>query len=169
MTDLVKPFNYRQDLLENKDVPPSSNSGRVDETNELLRQILKNLNRRRPRVRAVIDVQDLIGNGAFATVRFLNQGKPVKSLYTIISNASGTSLYLTINEPPQLANANGFSGIYLNSPFSATNSNSALILENVEIEYLNITTNISKNIGVNKILSDGAIWVYAWTDPEDAW
>lgn len=165
------------DFLESQ--PLTSGGEWLSEQNQLLTEILRTLKRSRPSQRAVTDVQMTNGANVLntyqdrATVRFLNSGKPVKSLYTIVRNSSTQNIGVAVNESLTTDGAST-TGYFLGNRTSAYGW---LILP-TEIEFLTIAVisgagglgipvNNSNDAGFSA--ANGCITVYGWTVPFDAY
>ncbi len=166
-------MTLRADLLEPSPAQSSPPVIDLTDTNRILRSIFAELRKDVPKQRCIIEVQGgivvngvhTVGNGSPpATITFLNEGNPVKSLYTIVVNGTPVIddffqtdlISVSINEPNIINN-----GIYL--VWFQQN----IILPDVEIQYLSINSAGNNVIPINAPSQDhGSVWVYAWTLPE---
>lgn len=167
------------DLLERSPVQDSNAPVDLLQTNQLLRELLKETRKQLPKIACLIDVQGgVILNGVSATqlgspvtVRFKIEANWVKSFYTVVYNTSLDYCAVTINEPNS-SRATGVrlgNGYVLAPAFLTNNITLPLILPNVEIESLSIQTSNASPVPVNfgdPTTAQGMIMVCGWSLPE---
>jgi hypothetical protein len=138
--------------------------------NDLLFAILKEIRRTHPDQRTVLDLQFTNPLRVLAAVddrvriRFLNEGKPVKSLYTLVSNNCDQVIGIGINEPV-LTNATDTSGYQL--------AIGGKVEIEAEIEFLEIgvVAGGAVSVGINNsagLATNGVVAIYGWTLPSEA-
>ena len=166
----------RADMLEPTPSPIPQVIADLGETNRLLRRIWEEVRKSNPKQRTVINVAEgpVAATGALgcgfdlaARVVFLNEGNPVKSLYTIIVNACTSDLMVGINDPVF------HQGVATVGTGLTVLAGEHLIIPDVEIQMLTLV--LEEDVAVIPInnMPDptaalGSIWIHAWTLPEYA-
>ena len=149
----------------------NSDISTMETTNLLLQALIREIRKAHPSKLCVTDVQynnakKIIDSSAdHVTVRFLDQGKPVKSQYLLITNGTPLSIAVGLNMPAVIDSTAAAGGPLTIKTFS-------YFQIPVEIEFVDITVfsnTTGQNIHINNNPSglgvNGVIGVYGWTVP----